>query len=267
MYILQFIQDDNTCQCTIGFSWDGKPFWPEIRIYASQKSFNIHSTDKMWKSIIKQYYKYVLHIYNIFTHNCLVSSWGPGFKKDIMLVCSFEAWKLLASKKNPPVAARSHPRWHPHREHDVHDWFPTHTTTLDFPSSSFDQHCRSVIMSCSVKLCDISMDCHDSASITMWAYPSTSHKSRSDWSLPMTCGLGILTNHCHGWFNGCYGWWTMVQTCSNGLILNETMQGCTASWYICRNGPITLEITRLLAVNTSHLVEEQLAVAGMFSTS
>lgn len=102
MYILQFIQEDNTFQCTSGFSWDGKPFWPEIRIYASQKSFNIHSTEKNWKSIIKQYYKYVLHICSIFTQNCLVSSWGPGFKKgyhDIMLVCSFRPWKAHFSWK------------------------------------------------------------------------------------------------------------------------------------------------------------------------
>ena len=29
-------------------------------------------------------------------------------------------------------------------------------------------------------------------------------------------------------------------------ILKETMQGCTVSWYIWRNGPITLETTHVV---------------------
>ena len=85
----------------------------------------------------------------------------------------------------------------------------------------------------------------------------------------MTFGLGILTNDYH-WLLQSLLWMmdNMVLTCSNMLIyvdiLKETMQGCTSLRYIRNNGPITLEITRK---NTSHLVEEQLAVAGMFSTS
>lgn len=256
--------------CSSGFSWDGKPFWPEIRIYASQKSFNIHSTEKIWKSIIRQYYKYALHICSIFTQNCLVSSWGPGCKNGYHLSLFFSALESSFFLKTnlPPVAARSHPRWHPHREHDVHDWFPTHTTTLDFPSRSLDQHCRSVIL----------WSCHAVSSrvIFQWTVmtprPSqcgpihplvTNHEAIG----AMTCGLGILTYHCHGFFNHCYGWWTMMQTCSNRLILKETMQGCTASWCIRKKWANYIGNYPHGAVNTSHLVEEQLAVAGMFSTS
>lgn len=67
----------------------------------------------------------------------------------------------------------------------------------------------------------------------------------------MTFGLGILTNDYH-WLLQSLLWMmdNMVLTCSNMLIyvdiLKETMQGCTASWYIRNNGPITLEITRML---------------------
>ena len=105
------------------------------------------------------------------------------------------------------------------------------TSTTGFPDipqpwipwTRLDKHCRSFrwlgSRQLGVKSYDVSMDCHDSGTCDMWAYPFTTNQEGIGTSKGSSYDLWTRNHQWLPWLVEWLLWWTMVQTCSNMLII------------------------------------------------